>query len=218
MAARLGFSIDPQQGLAEDDELRLVRLGTELGYESAWTPSGPDQAAFDRCVRWHQASGLPTGISVVPAAGQPPGFYAEHARRTWADTGGKFMLGVGSGGMPNAAAGMRSYLAELRPLLPETLPVCVAALGPLMLRVAAEMGDGVALNWCSPEQVRWSRQVVENAAKQVGRPAPELADYIRTAVDPDPELARSTVATAALRYALGPPAYRRHFERMGVRR
>jgi hypothetical protein len=40
-------------------------------------------------------------------------------------------------------------------------------------------------------------------------------EYIRTCVDPDPERARKTLATAALGYALGPPAYRRHFERMG---
>ena len=66
---RIGFSIDPRQGLAEADELRLVELGARLGYDSAWTPSGPDEAAFDRCLRWHAASGLPTGISVVPASG-----------------------------------------------------------------------------------------------------------------------------------------------------
>ena len=42
-----------------------------------------------------------------------------------------------------------------------------------------------------------------------------MIEYIRTAVDPDAELARGRVAAAALRYALGVPAYRRHFERMG---
>src|SRR5262249_7214148 len=94
---RVGFSIDPRQGLSEADELRLVELGARLGYESAWTPSGPAAAAFDRCLRWHAASGLPTGISVVPASGQPPEFYAEHATRAWEGTGGRFTLGVGSG-------------------------------------------------------------------------------------------------------------------------
>jgi len=63
-AVRIGFSIDPRQELAEADELRLVELGARLGYDSAWTPSGPDRSAFDRCLRWHAASGLPTGISV----------------------------------------------------------------------------------------------------------------------------------------------------------
>ena len=59
----LGFSIDPDQGLSEADELQLVRLAAELGYDSAWTPSRADAAAFDRCLRWHLASGI--GVIVL---------------------------------------------------------------------------------------------------------------------------------------------------------
>jgi len=214
-AVRIGFSIDPRQELAEADELRLVELGARLGYDSAWTPSGPDRSAFDRCLRWHAASGLPTGISVVPASGQPPEFYAEHAARAWEGTGHRFTFGVGSGRMDRAGEGMRAYLGELRRLLPEGQPIGLAALGPVMLRAAGELADGALLNWCSPEWVAWSRDRVERAAAAAGRPAPELIEYIRTSVDPDPALARSTLATAMLQYALGPGAYRRHFERMG---
>lgn len=212
---RIGFSIDPRQALSERDELRLVELGARLGYESAWTPSGPDAAAFDRCLRWYRASGLPTGISVVPASGQPPAFYAEQAKRVWEETGGRFTLGVGSGRMPHAADGMRRYLAELRTLLPDGPPLHLAALGPLMLGVAGELADGVALNWCSPEQVATSRDRVERAAHTVGRTAPVVVAYIRTSVHPDSATARSALGTAALQYALGPDHYRRHFERMG---
>ena len=60
-----------------------------------------------------------------------------------------------------------------------------------------------------------SRQRVEAAARGAGRETPVIAMYIRTCVDPDPELARATLGRAALMYALGAPAYRRHFERMG---
>ncbi|HEY4026165.1 MAG TPA: LLM class flavin-dependent oxidoreductase [Candidatus Dormibacteraeota bacterium] len=212
---RLAFSIDPRQALSEADELRLVELGARLGYESAWTPSGPDAAAFDRCIRWHRASGLSTGISVVPASAQPPAFYAEQATRAWDGTGGRFVLGVGSGQMARAAEGMRTYLTELRALLPPGLPLYVAALGPLMLRLTGELGDGVLLNWCSAEWVAWSRARLEQAAAAAGRQAPVVAAYIRTSVDPDPAAARATLGQAALQYALGPVAYRRHFERMG---
>lgn len=217
MAVRLGFSIDPRQALSEADELQLVELGARLGYQSAWTPSGPDAAAFDRCLRWHSASGLPTGISAVPASGQPPSFYAGHARRVWDETGGEFVLGVGSGHMPHAARAMRLYLAELRELLPQGPPIYVAALGPLMLRVAAELGDGAALNWCSSEAVAWSRERVEKAARAAGRPTPVVAEYIRTSVDRDPSAARRTLGASALQYALGAQAYRSHFERMGFK-
>jgi Luciferase-like monooxygenase len=216
-SVRLGFSIDPRQALSEADELHLVELGAQLGYQAAWTPSGPDAAAFDRCLRWHTASGLPTGISVVPASGQPPTFYAEHARRLWEGTSGEFVLGVGSGQMPHAAEGMRQYVAELRELLSDGPPIYVAALGPLMLSVAGELADGAALNWCSPEAVAWSRERVESAARAAGRSTPVVAGYIRTSVDPDPSIARRTVGASALQYAFGAGAYRRHFERMGFR-
>ena len=210
-----GFGIDPDQGLSESDELRLVRLAAELGYDSAWTPSGANAAAFDRCLRWHQASGLPVGISAVPASGRPASFYAEQARRLWDATKGRFTLVVGSGQMPRPAQTMPPYLADLRPRLPAEMPLYVAALGPLMLAVAAELADGVALNWCTAQWVEWSRKAVAKAAHAAGRAVPKVVEYIRTTVDPDPELARGIVAAAALRYALGVPAYRRHFERMG---
>lgn len=211
----IGFSIDPDQGLSEADEAQLLRLAAELGYDSAWTPSRADAAAFDRCLRWHEASGLPVGISAVPASGQPTEFYAERARRVWAKTGGRFTLVVGSGQMPHPAETMRPYLLDLQQRLPPALPLYLAALGPLMLRLAAELAGGVALNWCTAEQVAWSRQRLADAASAAGRPVPRVIEYIRTAVDPDVELARMAVADAALGYALRVPAYRRHFERMG---
>jgi alkanesulfonate monooxygenase SsuD/methylene tetrahydromethanopterin reductase-like flavin-dependent oxidoreductase (luciferase family) len=210
-----GFAIDPDQGLSEADEARLVRLAADLGYDSAWTPSRADAAAFDRCLRWHRASGLPVGISAVPASGQPPDFYAEHGRRLWHDTGGRFTLGVGSGQMPRPARTMPPYLAELRKRMPPEQPLYLAALGPLMLRLAADLADGVGLNWCTVAQVAWSRQQLADAARGAGRAVPRVVEYIRTAVDPDAELAGRTVAAAAIPYALRIPAYRRHFERMG---
>ena len=209
------FAIDPQQGLSRQDELDLVRLAADLGYASAWTPAGPDAAAFDRCIRWHAASGLPVGISAVPASGQPPAFYAEHARRVWEATGGRFTLVVGSGAMQHAADGMQVYLRELRPLLPSGAPLYIAALGPLMLDLAGRVADGVGLNWCTPGQVAWSRERVAASSAADGRPMPAIVEYIRTAVDPEPEIARRTLGNAVRFYALGPLAYRRHFERMG---
>jgi alkanesulfonate monooxygenase SsuD/methylene tetrahydromethanopterin reductase-like flavin-dependent oxidoreductase (luciferase family) len=167
------------------------------------------------CLRWHSASGLPVGISAVPASGRPAEFYADHARRVWELTGGRFTLGVGSGQMSRAAENMRAYLIDIRKRLPDDLPLYLAALGPLMIRLGGQLADGVATNWCTADQVTWSRQVLADAAHAAGRPIPRLVEYIRTAVDADAEKARRTVGVAALRYALGPAAYRSHFERMG---
>ena len=209
------MGIDPAQGLSEGDESRLLKLATQRGYESVWTPSGPDAAAFERCLRWHRESGLATGISVVPAPGQPPSFYAAQALRVWEATGGHFVLGVGSGQMDKPGRAMREYLSELRGLLPAELPLYVGAMGQVMLRLAGEVGDGAALNWCTHKQVEDARLEVTRAASDARRPVPVIAEYIRTVVDPDPALARATLSSAMLQYALGPPQYRRHFERKG---
>lgn len=211
----IGFSIDPDQGLSQADENQLVRLGAELGYASAWTPSGADAAAFERCIRWHAVSGLHVGISAVPASGQSPAFYAEQARRVWAETGGRVTLVVGSGQLEHAARRMRDYLPEIRRHLPEGLRLYLAALGPLMLRVAAELADGVALNWCTAPQVAWSRAQLEKAARSAARPVPTVIEYIRTVVDADAGLAEQTLTKAAQRYAQL-PMYRAHFERIGT--
>lgn len=211
-----GFAIDPYQGLAPADEDRVVRAAAEMGYRSAWTPSGADPSAFERCLRWHRASGLPVGILVVPAPAWPVPRLAEQAERLWNQTEGSFTLGVGSGGMTSAPAGMRAYLLDLRERLPAALPLYLGALGPRMLATAAEVADGVALNWCSAEQVTWSRGVVAEAAATAGREAPRVVEYIRAIADEDEALAQQTLARALVAYALGPPQYRRHFERMGL--
>jgi alkanesulfonate monooxygenase SsuD/methylene tetrahydromethanopterin reductase-like flavin-dependent oxidoreductase (luciferase family) len=211
----IGVSIDPAQGLSEADESTLLRHAAERGYESAWTPSGADAAAFDRCLRWHRESGLQTGISVVPASGRSPAFYASHAVRVWESSAGRFVLGVGSGQMDSPGRAMREYLSQLRDLLPPGLPLYVGAMGQMMLRVAGEVGDGVALNWCSNEQVKDARIEVTRAASGAHRPVSVIAEYIRTVVDPDVALARATLSSAMLQYALGPSQYRKHFERKG---
>jgi probable F420-dependent oxidoreductase len=53
---------------------------------------------------------------------------------------------------------------------PEKLvPIYIAALRPGMLKVAGEVGDGVILNWNSPEDVPKCVAVVREAARQAGR-------------------------------------------------
>ena len=110
--------------------------------------------------------------------------------------------------------------------LRHTHPVYLGTLGPEMLRLAGELADGVNLNWCTPEQIVWSRERITEGAARTGRDAAEVkvAEYIRVCVDDDPETARMAFARSTMGYALGqtvPTArerelgYRAHFERMG---
>ena len=140
---------------------------------------------------------------------------------------------------------MRDYLSVLRQMLagqpagydgrvlhlhgaridfvPPPVPLFVGALGPQMLRLTGELADGVTLNWCTPEQVSWSRKQVAEGAEAAGRDpaAVTIGQYVRVCVDDDAEAARLGLSKALIRYALRLPGtvtetgYRRHFGRMG---
>ena len=105
-------------------------------------------------------------------------------------------------------------------------PVYLAALGPQMLTLAGELADGASLNWCTPEQVAWSRKRIDEGAAKAGRDPSEIkmAEYIRVCVDDDVDAARIALAKTTMVYALGAKiptererqlGYRAHFERMG---
>ena len=96
------------------------------------------------------------------------GIYSEDFRRTW-----------GRPAWPPVAM-MRDYVSTVRSLLagetidhdgpsvsmhgvqlsfrPPHVPVFLGALGPQMLRLAGEVADGAALNWCTPDQIAYSRE------------------------------------------------------------
>ena len=159
---------------------------------------------------------------------------------------GRRTFGMGSGSTLDV---MREYLVTVRGLLagdtvthtgpaaslhgvslaidpPPRTPVYLGALGPKMLELGGELADGLALNWCTPDQVAWSRERIAAGASAAGRDpnAVKTAEYIRVCVDEDVDAARRALAGAALGYALGPKGsterdrrmgYRAHFERMG---
>ena len=140
---------------------------------------------------------------------------------------------------------MRDYLVTLRGLLagekvthtgaavtldgfrlgfrPPRVPVVLGALGPKMLHLAGEASDGAALNWCTPEQVAWSRERVTEGARSAGRDPSvvKMIEYIRVCVDDDQDTARRAYTKALMGYALARPGvskelgYRGHFGRMG---
>jgi alkanesulfonate monooxygenase SsuD/methylene tetrahydromethanopterin reductase-like flavin-dependent oxidoreductase (luciferase family) len=109
---------------------------------------------------------------------------------------------------------------------PPRTPVYLGALGPEMLRLGGELADGVCLNWCTPEQIAWSRErIAEGAARSARDPrSVQVVEYIRVCVDHDVEVARRAFARSTMGYALGQwvptererrLGYRAHFERMG---
>jgi alkanesulfonate monooxygenase SsuD/methylene tetrahydromethanopterin reductase-like flavin-dependent oxidoreductase (luciferase family) len=85
------------------------------------------------------------------------------------------------------------------------------------MRLAGEVADGVLLNWCPPERVRFARERVAEGAAAAGRdPArTTIAVYVRSWVGDDLASAMPALKAAAAQYAAY-PAYARQFRDVGL--
>ncbi len=260
----IGIGLDSSLGLSYEEQAQVSAEAARLGYMSIWTPEGNGEDSFQLCaMRWAAtrdvvSGGVGTGIGVSPVGLRTPIGFAMSAGTLSQMTGGRFILGVGSGGAhmseyrrvwglreTSALQLMRDYVTTIRSLVagetvdyegnsfklhgaslgikpPPRTPVYLAALGPEMLRLGGEVADGISLNWCSADQIAWSREMVEEGASAGGRNPSEvkIAEYIRICVDDDLEAARRAYTRSIMGYALGPlgakpRSYRAHFERMG---
>lgn len=218
----IGLGIDHRLVLSATEQAAVAAEAAALGYGSLWTPNRDDDP-FALCARWHEASGLQTGISVLPMDRWSRERLVSGARRALERTAGRFVLGVGAGADRDRPIKKLADLSSaLRPALGAGR-IYLGALGPQMLRLAGERYDGAALNWCSPEQTRWCREQVAAGALRCGREPRDVRihQYIRVCVDPDIAAARRGLAKMTLAYALAAPGsdktkgYRGHFTRMG---
>ena len=218
----IGLGIDGRLALSATEQDDVAAEAAALGYRSLWTPNRDDDP-FALCIRWHAASGLATGISVLPLQRWPIEKLVAGTELAVERTGGHFILGVGAGSERDAPIRkMRDLATALRARLGQA-PLYLGALGPQMLQLAGSLYDGAALNWCAPAQTLWSRERVAAGALRAGRDARAIRihQYVRVCVDPDVAAARLALAKMTLGYALNPPGgdptkgYRGHFARMG---
>ena len=265
----IGVGLDARLGMSWTDETDLssgsrgTRLHERLdagGQRAGLVPSVCPTVDGQPGRRAPRVSGRASGYR-LSSTGRPVSF-AMAGGTVSEITGGRFVMGIGTGGAyrpasrravglgrMSALALMRDYLKVIRGLLagnlvdyegetvtlrnmrlgispPPRTPVYLGALGPKMLELSGELADGASLNWCTPEQVAWSRERIDAGAARAGRQPSEIrmAEYIRICVDDDVAAARIALAKAAAGYALGGSVptererqfgYRAHFERMG---
>lgn len=132
-----GIGIDASLGLSFAESRQLAREAVEAGYASAWTPSGPaTRDGFQVCAQWSKATadlvdgGVPVGIAVIPVPVWTIQSLASQAGTLSELTGGRFTLGLGTGGIYGpeyrrmhgvadipVVRMMREYLTALRQLL-----------------------------------------------------------------------------------------------------
>ena len=226
-----------RQVLPWPDLVGIVETAEETGYEAVFTPEIAAREAFSTLAGFAAATtwvGLATGVVRLDRRDVHT---TALAASTLEDlSGGRFILGVGSGGpieeTRRSVTGVRAALrghevAGIGPTgepLVSTLdrpspdvPLFLAALGPRMTELAGEVADGVLLNWCTPERVALARQEVARGAERAGRdPAGiTVAVYVRACLGHDRAHAMAALREAAGLYA-SMPRYRRQFGSMGL--
>jgi alkanesulfonate monooxygenase SsuD/methylene tetrahydromethanopterin reductase-like flavin-dependent oxidoreductase (luciferase family) len=126
---RIGAGLDSRLELSFGEMREAGREAARLGFESLWTPALGVPDPFHVCAAWSADTPARTGISVIPAARMwHPLSLASQAATVGLLSGGRFALGIGTGGYGSrfwAAIGlpdrpiavMRDYLTVLRDLL-----------------------------------------------------------------------------------------------------
>ena len=133
---------------------------------------------------------------------------------------------------------MREYLSVLMPLLRrervsfegeefrvrsaleapgmQPLPCVVAALGPVMLRIAGELADGTVTWMCGPKTLEGHiAPRIRQAAEAAGRPEPRIVAGLPMAITTDPEGARERISEALSVYPTL-PSYKAMLDIEGV--
>lgn len=177
------------------------------------------------------AARIGTGIAGI--GNRHPMLAARAAATVHDASGGRFVLGVGTGVAPGAppVTAIEEYVAAVRAVLagraydgtvytapalpldrpPEyRMPVHIAAMGPRMLETAGRIADGVLLNLMSPRQAGDAARQVRAAAQAAGRDpnAVSVGCVVHCCLSDDPASARAAALAVVPRYVLHPSGAR----------
>ena len=225
----VGTAFTIRDPLPWPDVAAIAREGEGLGYAAVFLP---ETGARDTLVTLMGIAGeteeLLLGTGVIPMPARTARLAAMAAATVQERSGGRHILGVGTGrAAPGALGRLRDHVEEIRELvggsapgaalrlpLPAPIPIWIAALGPRAVRLAGEIGDGVLLNWCTPDRVAEARDAIRTAAGEAARDpdAVTIAVYVRASFS---GRADEALLAAASEYA-SYPAYARQFEAMGI--
>jgi len=219
------------------DLAAIVRAAEQAGYALAFLP---EIAGRDALVTLGALAGetrdLLLGTGILPIASRTTMLTAMGAATVHERSGGRLVLGLGTGGLGRGALSrLREEVLALRALFEDgsvelgdqtlrlslepgsPVPIWVSALGPKAMRLAGEVADGVLLNWCPPERVVSARRAVVEGAEAAHRDpaAVTVAVYVRAWVGKDEAGAMLALKAAAAQYA-SYPAYARQFDEVGL--
>jgi len=184
----------------------------ELGYGALWLGGSPpaDLAAVEELLDATERIAVATGIVNMWQA--DPVEVARSYHRIEAKHPGRFLLGVGVGHREATQEYEKPYdkiVSYLDALDAEGVPrhaLALAALGPKVLRLAAERTAGAHPYLTTPEHTRRAREILGDGVL--------LAPEQKVVVDPDPERARASARPMVSHY-LGLRNYVSNLRRLG---
>lgn len=202
----------------------LARRVEAWGYSTLWLPEpfGRDpMVAASWLLANTQTLQVATGIASVYARDALSAVNCQYGLNE--QSGGRFLLGVGVShpplveGLRGHAYGkplptMRAYLEAMAgatyasPPPPEKPLTVLAALGPKMLAMAAELADGAHPYNVTPDHTATAREILG--------PGKLLCPEQMVILESDPAVARG-IARRVLGHSTGMPNYRNSFLRMG---
>ena len=173
---RLGIALP---GGSLPDAVDISVEAERLGYSDVWSYEVGGYDAFTPLAAIAaRTSRIRLGTALVPASTRPPALLAMTSAAMQAVSGGRFCLGVGTStativnrwmGLPFSPdlAVLRQTVEALRAITagekvsgfrlehgPSPVPIYVGALGPRMVELAGEIGDGLILSMVTPDHVR----------------------------------------------------------------
>jgi hypothetical protein len=183
----VGTAFTIRDPLPWPDVAGITSEGEGFGYAAVFLP---ETGARDTLATLMGIAGetdeIVLGTGVIPMSARTARLAAMAAATVQERSGGRHILGVGTGrAAPGALGRLRAYVEEIRELvggsapgdalrlpLPTPVPIWIAALGPRAVRLAGEIADGVILNWCTPDRVAEARDAIRAGGGGGGRPRP----------------------------------------------
>jgi probable F420-dependent oxidoreductase len=223
----VGGVIVPADTMGAHQLVDYVQRLEALGYDSVWIPDMFGREIYVTCAHLlANTSTIRVASGIAHVYGRDAIATAQAARTLSELSDGRFILGLGISHPPAAElrgleweppiAKMRGYLAAVTaamsggllhtPADPPAVPTYVAAHGPQMMRVAADLADGANTYMQPPEHTRESREVL-GADKALNVVLPCV-------LSTDPDAARRA-ARRALSIYLPLPAYQRQWAANG---
>lgn len=223
----IGGVIVPADMMSPGDLVEYVQRLESLGYDSVWIPDMFGREIYVTCgYLLDNTTTIKVASGIAHVYGRDAIASAQAARTLSELSGGRFIHGVGISHPPAAElrgltweppiAKMRSYLIEMKaamsggllhtPADPPPVPVFVAAHGPQMMRVAADLADGANTYMQLPDHTRESRTTLG--------PDKALSVVLPCVMSTDADAAREA-GRRALSIYLPLPAYQRQWSAQG---